>query len=139
MWSISESAFKGLSFSSAPPTISTYSPRFSPSKPSDKRKFTGCDHVYLPITMEALQTEKTPAVTPRVWLEGSMVHSNFYIAATQIEGEPVYTQVAQSWHDYREFPVTSVELAKTHGLQGGSYTAQVHLSNGQTETVQFTV
>lgn len=106
---------------------------------ADKRKFTGCDHVYLPITMEALQAEKTPAVTPRVWLEGSMVHSNFYIAATQIEGEPVYTQVAQSWHDYREFPVTSVDLTKTHGLQGGSYTAQVHLSNGQTETVQFTI
>ena len=103
----------------------------------ERRKLTGCDHIYLPITMEALRQEKTPAATARVWAEGSRVCSNFYITATQVEGEPIYTQVHSSWHEYREFPVTSVDLAATHGLQPGSYTARVQLSNGQTEAVQI--
>lgn len=106
---------------------------------ADRRKFTGCDHIYLPITMEALQKENTPAVTPRVWMEGSTVRSNFYIAATQMEGEPVFTQVSHDWHVFREFPVTAVDLAKTHDLQPGSYTAKIHLSNEQVVEVNFTV
>lgn len=105
----------------------------------DRRKFSGCDHIYLPITMEALQVENTPAVTPRVWMEGSNVHSNFYIAATQMEGEPVFTQVSNDWHVFREFPTTSVDLAVTHRLQPGTYTAKVHLSNEQVAEVEFTV
>lgn len=105
----------------------------------DRRQFSGCDHIYLPITMEALQKENTPAVTPRVWMEGSTVYSNFYIAATQMEGEPVFTQVSQDWHVYREFPTTSVDLAKTHDLKPGSYTAKIHLSNEQVVEVEFTV
>lgn len=105
----------------------------------DRRKFSGCDHIYLPITMEALQVENTPAVTPRVWMEGTAVHSNFYIAATQVEGEPVFTQVSNDWHVFREFPVTSVDLAATHDLKSGSYTAKVHLSNEQVVEVEFTV
>ena len=106
---------------------------------ADRRKFAGCDHIYLPITMEALQKENTPAVTPRVWMEGSTVRSNFYIAATQMEGEPVFTQVSHDWHVFREFPVTAVDLAKTHDLQPGSYTAKIHLSNEQVMEVNFTV
>lgn len=105
----------------------------------DRRKFSGCDHIYLPITMEALRVEDTPAVTPRVWMEGTTVCSNFYIAATQLEGAPVYTQVDRDWHVYREFPTTSVDLAAVHGLRSGSYTARVHLSNEQIVTVDFTV
>ena len=105
----------------------------------DRREFSGCDHVYLPITMEALQREDTPAATPRVWVEGTTVHSNFYIAATQLAEAPVYTQVSQDWHVYREFPTTSVDLAATHSLQPGSYTAKVHLSNERIVTVEFTV
>lgn len=105
----------------------------------ERRKYNGCDHIYLPITMEALQKENTPAVTPRVWMEGSTVCSNFYIAATQMEGEPVFTQVSWDWHVFREFPTTSVDLAKTHELQPGSYTAKVHLSNEQIVEVNFTV
>ena len=51
----------------------------------------------------------------------------------------MYTQVSQDWHVYREFPTTSVDLAATHSLQPGSYTAKVHLSNEQIVTVEFTV
>jgi len=105
----------------------------------DRRKFSGCDHIYLPITMQALQVENIPAVTPRVWMEGTTVHSNFYIAATQVEGEPVFAQVSQDWHVFREFPVTSVDLAAIHDLQPGDYTAKVHLSNEQVVEVEFTV
>ena len=104
-----------------------------------RREFSGCDHVYLPITMEALQKEETPAVTPRVWMEGTTVCSNFYISATQVDGEPVYTQVSSDWHIFREFPVTSVDLRKIHDLQPGTYTARIHLSNEQVEEVNFTV
>ena len=105
---------------------------------AQQRKYCGCDHVYLPITMQALNVEKTPAVTPRVWMEGTRVCSNFYIAATQLDGAPVHTQISHDWHIYREFPVTAVDLQKTHGLGPGTYTARVHLSNGQVETVSFT-
>jgi hypothetical protein len=104
-----------------------------------RREFSGCDHVYLPITMEALQKEETPAVTPRVWMEGTTVCSNFYISATQVDGEPVYTQVSSDWHIFREFPVTSVDLAKTHDLQPGTYAARIQLSNEQVVEVNFTV
>ena len=106
---------------------------------ADTRRFSGCDHIYLPITMEALQRENTPAVTPRVWVEGSTVYSNFYIAATQMDGPPVHTQISHDWHIYREFPTTSVDLAKVYSLKSGSYTAKIHLSNEQVETVTFTV
>ena len=106
---------------------------------AEKRKHCGCDHVYLAFTMQALQKEDTPAVTPRVWVEGSKVCSNFYIAATQMEGAPIHTQISHDWHIYREFPVTAVDLAKTHGLKPGNYTAKVHLSNEQVEEVTFTV
>lgn len=105
---------------------------------AQQRKYCGCDHIYLPITMQALNVEKTPAVTPRVWMEGTRVCSNFYIAATQLDGAPVHTQVSHDWHIYREFPVTAVDLQKTHDLGPGAYTARVHLSNGQVETVSFT-
>ncbi len=106
---------------------------------AEKRKYCGCDHVYLPITMQALQVVDTPAVKPRVWVEGSTVHSNFYIAATQMEGAPVHTQISHDWHIYREFPVLAVDLAKTHDLKPGSYTAKVHLSNEQVEEISFSV
>lgn len=105
----------------------------------EKRKYCGCDHVYLPITMQALQVKDTPAVTPRVWMEGSTVCSNFYITATQTEGAPIHTQISHDWHIYREFPVTSVDLAVTHGLRPGTHIARIHLSNEQVETVTFTV
>lgn len=106
---------------------------------AEKRKYCGCDHVYLPITMQALNVENTPAVMPRVWMEGAEVHSNFYIAATEVDGPPVHTQISHDWHIYREFPVTSVDLAKTHSLTPGTYTAKIHLSNEQVEEVTFTV
>ena len=106
---------------------------------AQRRKLCGCDHIYLPITMQAFLTENTPAVTPRVWMEGSKVCSNFHIAATQMDGEPVHTQISHDWHIYREFPVTSVDLAATHDLKPGSYTAKVHLSNEQVETVAFAI
>jgi len=105
----------------------------------DRREFSGCDHIYLPITMEALQVEDTPAVTPRVWMEGTTACSNFYISATQMGGDPVYTQVCHDWHLYREFPTTKVDLAKIHHLHSGSYTAKIHLSNEQVAEVEFTV
>ena len=104
-----------------------------------RRKICGCDHIYLPITMQAFHVEKTPAVIPRVWVEGSRVCSNFYIAATQMDGEPVHTQISHDWHIYREFPVTAVDLAATHNLKPGSYTARVHLSNEQVKNVRFHV
>ena len=106
---------------------------------AEKRKHCGCDHVYLPITMQALQQVDTPAVTPRIWMEGAVVRSNFYIMATEMAGEVIFTQVSHDWHIYREFPTTAVDLAKTHNLQPGSYQAIVHLSSGQKEPVEFTV
>ena len=106
---------------------------------TQQRKICGCDHIYLPITMQALLVEHTPAAVPRVWMQGSTVCSNFYIAATQMEGQPVYTQISHDWHIYREFPVTAVNLAAVHDLKPGNHTAKVHLSNGQIETVTFTI
>ena len=98
---------------------------------SERRAFSGCDHCYLPITMEALQVENTPAVTPRVWLEGTTVHSNFCISATQCGGDPVYTQVHHDWHIFRQHPATSVDLAKIHHLPAGEFAVKVYLSNEQ--------
>lgn len=106
---------------------------------AEKRKMIGCNHCYMPITMQALNVEKTPAATPRVWMQGATVHSNFYISATQLDGPPVHTQISHDWHIYRQFPVTAVDLAATHSLQPGTYTARIHLSNEQIETVTFTV
>ena len=105
----------------------------------EKRKQCGCDHVYLPITMQALRTERTPAVNARVWMDGSTVFSNFYITATQIGNQIIHTQISHDWHIYRQFPVTSVNLAKTHELKPGKYTARIHLSNGQVEEVSVAV
>lgn len=102
-------------------------------------KYHGCDHNYLTITMDALQRDDAPAATPRVWMEGTTVHSNFYISATQLDGPPVHTQISHDWHIYREFPVSSVDLAAVHALQPGTYTARIHLSNEQTQEVTFTV
>ena len=109
------------------------------SEIKEKRKQCGCDHIYLPITMQALRTERTPAVTPRIWMDGSTVFSNFYITATQMGEHTIHTQISHDWHIYRQFPVTSVDLAKTHELPLGSYTAKIHLSNGQVEEVAFSV
>ena len=103
------------------------------------RAVVGCGYHYLPITMRALQEVDTPAVTPRVWLEGAVVRSNFYIISTQVEGAPVYTHVAQHWEDYRKDPVTAVDLAAVHNLTPGIYEAKIQLSNEQIETVCFTV
>lgn len=103
------------------------------------RAVIGCGYHYLPITMQALQEEDTPAVVPRVWLEGTAVRSNFYIISTQVEGEPVYTHVAQHWEDYRKDPVTAVDLAKAHALKPGTYTARVKISNEQIVTLEVTV
>ena len=104
-----------------------------------QHKHCGCDHIYLPITMQALQQVETPAITPRVRMDGATVSSNFYITATEMAGETVYTQVSHDWHIYREFPTTAVDLAKAHNLKSGSYSAIVHLSNGQKVPVEFTV
>ena len=107
MCSFSVKEFKGLSFCVAPSTTNTYSPRFSPGKPSDKRKDAGLDYRYALIVNDEsyieLQTEKKIPESQYRKIKSDYdtikaeftIYVNGYVKAAKknrVEKEPLYRE-----------------------------------------------
>ena len=95
---------------------------------------TNATYPWYPITCEALRVSGSAAATATCKLASGKITSNFHIVSTTVNGNTVYTGIAQTGH---RRPVNTITVASVHTDVKTGDVVSVLLSNGETFTFTY--